>query len=124
MILVVLAVVRSLSPRARARALQALLAAAAALIVSLPSSAFAQTVTVCGPEVKAEVVKALTSFAAANDTEQLAFEKELYAKYQFCVQDAQYAPASFFAAARECGAAVSNLGSLFYEELPCAGYDP
>ena len=30
----------------------------------------------------------------------------------------------FFVAARECGASVSNLGSLFYEEMSCAGYDP
>jgi hypothetical protein len=26
-------------------------------------------------------------------------------------------------AARECGASVSNLGSLFYEGMSCAGYD-
>src|SRR5262249_2164197 len=43
---------------------------------------------------------------------------------QFCLQDATLVPSTFVAAARECGATVSNLGSLFYEELPCAGYDP
>ena len=51
-------------------------------------------------------------------------ENELYAKYQVCAQDAQLVPPSFFVAARECGASVSNLGSLFYEEMSCAGYDP
>ena len=31
---------------------------------------------------------------------------------------------TFVAAARECGSTVSNVGSLFYEEMPCVGYDP
>ncbi|HJZ78529.1 MAG TPA: hypothetical protein VKE51_42670 [Vicinamibacterales bacterium] len=116
--------VRSLSHRARVHATRMLLAGASVLVVSLPTSAAAQTATVCGPEVKAEVAKAFASVAGLADADHLAFEKELYAKYQFCVQDAQNVPATFIAAARECGAAVSNLGSLFYEELPCAGYDP
>jgi hypothetical protein len=115
--------VRTLSGRVRVRATHLVVAAAAVVAVSLPTAALAQTSTVCGPEVKEEVVKALTAAADAG-VDQLSVEKELYAKYQFCVQDAQFVPASFFAAARECGAAVSNLGSLFYEELPCAGYDP
>jgi hypothetical protein len=34
------------------------------------------------------------------------------------------APASFHAAARQCGATVSNLGSIFFEEMSCSGYDP
>src|SRR5262249_49915355 len=80
--------------------------------------------SVCGPEVKAEVAKALSGATGASDTEKLALEKELYAKYQFCAQDAQLVPASFVAAARECGATVSNLGSIFYEEMSSAGYDP
>jgi hypothetical protein len=115
---------RSFARRVRVHATQILLGAAAVVVVSLPSSAFAQTSTVCGPEVKAEVAKAFASFQGASDDEQLAFEKDLYAKYQFCVQDSALVPSTFFAAARECGAAVSNLGSLFYEELPCVGYDP
>ena len=108
--------------RVRFHATRLLLAAASVVIVSLPASALAQTATICGPEVKAEVVKALS--AADGSVDQLAFEKDLYAKYQYCIQDSANAPASFIAAARECGAAVSNLGSVFYEELPCAGYDP
>lgn len=108
----------------RVRATRILLAAGSVLAVSLPPSALAQTATICGPEVKEEVAKALTAVANASDTDKLALEKELYATYQFCVQDAQLAPASFFAAARECGASVSNLGSIFFEEMSCSGYDP
>jgi hypothetical protein len=115
--------VRPFSGGIRVHATRILVAAAAVVVVSLPGAALAQTAPVCGPEVKAELVKALTAAADAG-VDQLAAEQELYPKYQFCVQDAQLAPAAFFAAARECGAAVSNLGSLFYEELPCAGYDP
>jgi hypothetical protein len=105
-------------------ATRTLLAVGSALVVSLPSAALAQTATVCGPEVKEEVVKALASAEGASDEEKLALEKDLYAKYQYCAQDAQYVSSAFLAAARECGAAVSNLGSIFYEEMSCAGYDP
>jgi hypothetical protein len=100
------------------------MALAAAVVVSLPSAAAAQTTTVCGPEVKAEIVKAMDSMQGASDDVKLAYEADLYKKYQYCAQDSLYAPSTFFAAARECGAAVSNLGSLFYEEMSCAGYDP
>jgi hypothetical protein len=99
-------------------------AASAVMVLMLPSAAQAQTAPVCGPEVKAEVAKALSAVAAAPDSEKLSLEAELYSKYQFCAQDGQFAPATFVAAARECGATVSNLGSIFYEELSCAGYDP
>jgi hypothetical protein len=82
--------------------------------------------TYCGPEVKAEIVKTLAAFddLSADVPEDVA--KEIYAKYQYCTLDAQAypAPSNFLIAARECGAAVSNLGSLFYEEMSCAGYDP
>jgi hypothetical protein len=100
-----------------------LLVVGSVLAVSLPPSAVAQTAS-CGPEVKEEVAKALTAVAAGDEASKLSLEKELYAKYQFCIQDAQLAPASFFAAARECGATVSNLGSIFFEEMSCSGYDP
>ena len=93
-----------------------------ALLLSLPAAAQAQTV--CGPEVKEEVAKALAGVEGGSEAETLAVEKELYAKYQGCAQDAQLVPSSFFVAARECGAWVSNLGSLFYEEMSCSGYDP
>jgi hypothetical protein len=118
----------SLSPKVcsdlRSRAVRTLLVVGSALLVSLPSAALAQSVTVCGPEVKEDVVKALSSVEGASDADTLKVEDGLYAKYQSCAQDAQLAPSTFFAAARECGASVSNLGSIFYEEMSCAGYDP
>ena len=103
---------------------QGLMVTAGALLVSLPSAAFAQEKTVCGPEVKEDVAAAVASLEGASDAEKLSAEKEIYAKYQFCAQDAELVPSTFFVAARECGASVSNLGSLFYEEMSCAGYDP
>ncbi len=104
---------------------QGLVIMGGALLVSLPSAAFAQAQSVCGPEVKEEVAKAVAALDNATEWAKAAAERELYAKYQYCgAQDALTAPASFFAAARECGASVSNLGSLFYEQMSCVGYDP
>jgi hypothetical protein len=108
----------------RFRATRVLLTVASLLAVSLPMSAFAQTTTVCGPEVKEVVAAAIAKLAGADEATRLAEEKELYAKYSYCAQDAQLAPDTFFVAARECGASVSQLGSIFYEEMSCAGYDP
>ena len=105
----------------RVRATRIVLAVASVVAVSIPTSAMAQA-AICGPEIKQQVADALAK--ASDDATKLALEKELYAKYQFCIGDSQSAPASFFAAARECGAAVSNLGSLFFEEMSCSGYDP
>jgi hypothetical protein len=104
--------------------MRSLLALASVAIVAAPRAAHAQTY--CGPEVKEEVVKTLAAVEGASADVQEATEKELYAKFQYCALDAQAFPVSsnFFVAARECGAAVSNLGSLFYEEMSCAGYDP
>ena len=106
----------------RIRAARILVTMGSALLVTLPSAALAQTV--CGPEVKAEVAKAIAAVEGASDAEKLAVEKELYEKYQACAQDAQWVPSSFYVAARQCGAVVSNLGSLFYEDMSCSGYDP
>jgi hypothetical protein len=108
----------------RSRTALLCLTACSALLVSLPSVARAQSQPICGQEVKEEVVKALAGVEGATDADKLAVEKKLYAQFEYCAQDAQQVPASFFAAARQCGAAVSNLGSLFFEEMSCAGYDP
>ena len=108
----------------RFRATRILLTVGSLLAVSLPTSTFAQTTTVCGPEVKEAVATAIAKLASADDAAKLAGEKELYEKYSYCTQDAQQAPDTFFIAARECGASVSNLGSIVFEEMSCAGYDP
>jgi hypothetical protein len=106
----------------RVRATQILLALGGVAAVSLATPASAQPTLQCGPEIKAQVAEALAK--VTDDVAKAALEKELYAKYQFCIQDSALAPATFFAAARECGAAVSNLGSIFFEEMSCSGYDP
>jgi hypothetical protein len=111
-------------PNLRSRAVRTLLVVGSALLVSLPSAALAQSVTVCGPEVKEEVAKALSALEGASDDQKVATEQGLYAKYQSCAQDAQLVSSTFIAAARECGATVSNLGSVFYEDMSCVGYDP
>ena len=103
------------------RATRFLLVAGSVLAFS-PSLVFAQT-AVCGAEVKEDVVKLLAAVANADDATKLATEKEVYAKYQYCA-DGATAPSAFVAAARQCGATVSNLGSIFFEEMSCAGYDP
>ncbi|HYR89207.1 MAG TPA: hypothetical protein VE422_34340 [Terriglobia bacterium] len=108
----------------RSRAARILLVAGIAALVSLPSAALAQTPTICGPEVKAEVAKVLASVEDAPDAQKAAVQADLYAKYQVCAQDSAQVSSTFILAARECGAVVSNLGSTFYEEMSCAGYDP
>jgi hypothetical protein len=111
-------------PALRLSAARILVAVSSALLVSLPTAARAQAQTVCGPEVKVDVANALASAEGTSDALKLAVDKELYAKYQYCAQDSQLVPSSFSVAARQCGASVSNLGSLFYEEMSCSGYDP
>ena len=108
----------------RFRATRVLLTVGSLLAVSLPTSAFAQSTTICGPEVKVAVAAAIAKLDTVDDASKFAGEKELYAQYSYCAQDAPQAPDTFFVAARECGASVSNLGSIFYEEMSCAGYDP
>jgi hypothetical protein len=111
------------STRTRVRAV----ALASTLFVLLPGIARAQSASVCGPEVKDQVALALSAAIDATGAASDAVaevEKDLYTKYQYCAQDSQTPSSSFVAAARECGATVSNLGSIFYEEMPCVGYDP
>lgn len=107
------------------RAAHAAIIVGSAALMWSPSVAQAQSQTVCGPEVKEEVAKTLAAVDGASEASKLKLEAELYQKYKYCITgDTEFAPASFFEAARSCGAAVSNLGSLFYEEMSCCGYDP
>ena len=114
-----------LIPGIRSRVARMLVTVGGFVVLSLPSAALAQSTTVCGPEVKEEAARALSALEGLADAERLASESQLYAKYQACATgDLAVVPATFHAAARQCGATVSNLGSLFYEEMPCCGYDP
>lgn len=88
------------------------------------STAFAQTTTVCAADVKEAVARRVAVIEAAPEAQRPALYDELYKQYQYCASDAKYVLPPFFEAARECGAAVSNLGSIFFEEMSCVGYDP
>jgi hypothetical protein len=114
-----------MSTKACTRALM-VLALAGAVLASLPVSGFAQTQTqlACGPDVKEEVLKALGGVEDAPDAIKEAMHQELYSKYQVCAQDARQVSSTFYIAARECGASISQLGSTFFEEMSCSGYDP
>lgn len=102
-----------------------LVVAVAAMTAFLsPASAQTQPVAACGAEVKEAVAKALSAVENASDNEKVAVQAELYKKFEYCTQDAKFVASEFIVAARECGAAVSNLGSLFFEEMSCSGYDP
>jgi hypothetical protein len=110
----------------RSRAARMLMAVGAALALCLPLGAMAQTTTYCGPDVKEYVAKTLAGVENASQQEKLAVEAELYAKYKTCLKDAALVvpTSTFFTAARQCGAGVSQLGSIFFEEMTCCGYDP
>jgi len=111
--------------RIRTHAARTMWAFFAAILLCTPDAARAQTSTACGLEAKEDVAKTLADVALLSDAEKQAVEKRLYAQYQACSQqDAEQAPSAFKSAARQCGATISNLGSIFYEEMVCAGYDP
>ena len=112
--------------RFHSRIARALVSVGAALALCSPLASLAQTKTYCGPDVKDYVAKTLSAADNQTDEQKLALQADLYAKYKDCAQDAALIPATapFFVAARECGAKVSQLGSLYYEEMSCCGYDP
>jgi hypothetical protein len=99
---------------------------AAVMLTGTAWAAQAQDTTFCGTEIKADVAKQLAPNNKVSEEESLKLQGELYAKYSFCADDAKNVPPSdpFYTAARQCGATVSYLGSTYYEEMPCCGYDP
>jgi hypothetical protein len=99
---------------------------ALALLGLLPAAAQAQQDTVCGPETKEYVVNVLKEYENASPDKKAAAEEQLYKQFSYCTQDAaKVLPADpFHVAARQCGAQVRILGSIFYEEMSCCGYDP
>lgn len=110
------------------RSIRTPLAAAAALaLLGAAQGAWAQSTTACGPAVKAEVAATLDAAAKQGGDALAKAEAAVYEKYKACGSiDAAQLPANdpFHTAARQCGAKVSYLGSLYYEEMPCCGYDP
>ncbi|WP_257462490.1 hypothetical protein [Archangium lipolyticum] len=100
---------------------------AALLTLGAPLAAHAQQSPTCDASVKEEVVKALEGSEKLNKAEQSKLQESLYAKYKECGSADAAKPQPndpFFIAARQCGARVTQLGSLFFEEMPCCGYDP
>lgn len=92
-------------------------------VLALPLSAHAQT---CGPDVKEEAAKELSALADIADDAKADAEAKLYEKYKYCIQDGALAAPdpNFQIAVRQCGGSLSNLGSTYYEEMSCCGYDP
>ncbi len=98
-------------------------------LLSLPS--LAQKAPVCGDEVKAEFIKALddavSQYKDLSEDLQLQVQAGVYKKYfDYCSVDSQLIQPidPIYTAATQCGAKLSYLGSIFYEEMSCCGYDP
>lgn len=79
---------------------------------------------VCNDEVKHEIAKILADSPTQKkplSEEAFAFQKEIYAKYAFCAEDAYHQPR---VDRREFCSPLSAVGNLGYERMPCCGYDP
>lgn len=90
-------------------------------------SAQAQSNTACGPEILEDVAKQLAPNPKLSEADVLALQAKLYEQYSFCGQeDGKNLPPTdpFFTAAAQCGSKPSYVGSLYYEEMSCCGYDP
>lgn len=91
----------------------------------------AQSAPVCGPEVKEKIAAVLSDMADVSDDERLKLEEELYNTFSYCAEDTpdvsqiqSLASNNFYIAAQECGARAPYVGSLYYEQMSCCGYDP
>lgn len=95
-------------------------------LVPIDDPVIAQPTSLCGPDVKEQIAKELSAIVDWPAEKKLAVEAKLYEEFKFCADDVTaFAPdTKFHEAARRCGASVSQLGSLFYEEMSCCGYDP
>jgi hypothetical protein len=104
------------------RLLSACALLALALLMAQAKPAHAQGV--CGAEVKNEVAKLLST--AKTDKELQEAEAYVKQKYSYCAQDGNYVKPDdpFHTAARQCSAKAGHVGNLFFEEMPCCGYDP
>jgi len=106
------------------RIVRALAAASLMMLMALPTASFAQTAVTCGPEVKNEVAKVLSANDSLPEEKKAVLYAQLYEQFKYCQQDSVLTPTAFTNAARNCGASVSNLGSVYFEEMSCSGYDP
>ena len=101
-----------------------LLATACVLGALAPWSAAQAQSDIC-TKAKIEVAAQLVEYEKLPPAEKEAKEAALY-DYVLtlnCHKETT-ATAAFFNAARQCGASVTALGSLAWEEMSCCGYDP
>ena len=99
-----------------------LLITLAPLWAALASQAGAQQV--CGDDVKLEVAKILNQYADPSSKEALQVQQDLYKKFEYCLKDAAGdGDAAKRLSERACGK-VPFVGSLYWEQMPCCGYDP
>lgn len=109
-----------------------LLAITLPFLLVTPFSVHAQTESLCDLDVKAEVAEALSKInmskkmTGVSQKKKLAAEAKLYKKFEYCAEDSKKVAEDdpFLEAAKQCGADVSKIGSLHYEEMSCCGYDP
>lgn len=102
----------------------------AALTLGLARLASAQE-PVCGPEVKEEIAKILIEHKADGpypSQDALELQQKLYDKYSYCAQPHLPQPGPIIIRPpliiqQTCGK-QTYAGSLFYERMPCCGYDP
>jgi len=90
-----------------------------------PLSSNAQEV--CDSNIKEQVARQLSEIATlASSQDRLEAEAKLYKEFSFCLQvePSLANDSSFDRAAAQCGAKVSQRGSLYFEEMSCCGYDP
>ena len=78
----------------------------------------------CGEDVKLEVAETLSKYDDPTSKEALQVQQELYEKYAYCLNDGAADPqAAGRLRERACGK-VPFVGSLYWEQMPCCGYDP
>lgn len=91
------------------------------LALLLARGASAQDQPLCGSDVKAYIVDVLSKYEKLDSPDALEMQKKLYAQFQYCAGDATK---SFTPAASQFCGKVPLLGSLYYEQMRCCGYDP
>lgn len=96
------------------------------MLVLLGGAPLAHAAPTCTSSVKETVAKALEAAARQGPAELARVEAQYYQNYWYCAADGAQLPQTdpIFAAARQCGATFSHIGSTWFEDMSCCGYDP
>lgn len=80
----------------------------------------------CSASIKEVVARTLDAASKQGAAELARVEAQLYQNYAYCAADGLQVPSTdpIFTAARQCGASLSYLGSTYFEDMSCCGYDP